>query len=193
MERCSVTGKGWLQTKAGKGHPYSHFIFITTGACSPVHTQGLHAHAAQRLRAHGEIHTLNKSKYTECRQRCLNISIRLPNAASATQNKRDVNYAPPPPPLALTFFFFGVSDRLIKDYNLSSSEGQRIGLAISNLIFFQVAAKLKFVLLRKMIPPSMQPRSSKFHVRMTMFTICLVTQASSSRFSGIRGKVDFIY
>ncbi|MXQ86294.1 hypothetical protein E5288_WYG003185 [Bos mutus] len=30
-----------------------------------------------------------------------------------------------------------VSDRLIKDYNLSSSEGQGIGLAISDLIFFQ--------------------------------------------------------
>ncbi|KAI4534051.1 hypothetical protein MG293_014911 [Ovis ammon polii] len=30
-----------------------------------------------------------------------------------------------------------VSDRLIKDYNLSSSEGQRIELAISDLIFFQ--------------------------------------------------------
>lgn len=51
------------------------------------------------------------------------------------------------PPFALHFFLFsflGVSDRLIKDYNLSSSEGQGIGLAISNLIFFQVAAKLKF-------------------------------------------------
>lgn len=90
--------------------------------------------------------------------------------------------SPHPHHLPCLFFFFGVSDRLIKDYNLSSSEGQRIGLAISNLIFFQVAAKLKFVLPSKMIPPSMQPCSSKFHVRMTMFMICPVTQASSSRF-----------
>lgn len=58
-----------------------------------------------------------------------------------------------PTPRPAFFFFFGVSDRLIKDYNLSSSEGQRIGLAISNLIFFQVAAKPKFVLPNKMIFP----------------------------------------
>ena len=49
-----------------------------------------------------------------------------------------------------------MSDRLIKDYNLSSSEGQRIELAISDLIFFQVTAKLECVHPHKIIPPTVQ-------------------------------------
>lgn len=68
----------------------------------------------------------------------------------------------PPIPHPAFFFFFGMSDRLIKDYNLSSSEGQRIGLAISSLIFFQVAAKLKFFLPNKMISPICTAQNSMF-------------------------------
>lgn len=145
VERCSVKEKGWLQTKARKGHPYSHFIFITMGKpVAKVHTPGLHEYTAQKLKACGEIYVLNRSKHRVLaamprhRDRGFRMQPQLPK----------INVIWTTSPLCPAFFslfsFFGVSDRLIKDYNLSSSEGQGIGLAISNLIFFQVAAKLKF-------------------------------------------------
>lgn len=150
--------KGRLQTEAQKGHPPSRSIFITTGKPGATgHAPGFHAHTARKLKCmYSRGNVCTKQQYTSSAG-SLDIAIGASgwNAASATPNKRDVDNAPPPPPLALSFFFFffGVSDRLIKDYNLSSSEGQRIGLAISNLIFFQVAAKLTFVLPNKMISP----------------------------------------
>lgn len=73
--------------------------------------------------------------------------------------------------------FFGVSDRLIKDYNLSFFRRPENGLAISNLIFFQVTAKLKFVLPPKIICQCVHleiPCSNK-----TVFMICPVTQSLS--------------
>ena len=72
------------------------------------------------------------------------------DAVPASQRKWDWNV---PPATGTLNFFFRVSDRLIKDYNLSSSEGQGIGLAISDLIFFQVTAKLQCVHPNKIISP----------------------------------------
>ena len=91
----------------------------------------------------------------------------LGNAVPATQHKCDMNISPPasPAPLPFFFFFFRVSDRLIKDYNLSSSEGQRIGLAISTLIFFQVTAKLQCVRPNKIISPICAAWNSRAWVR----------------------------
>lgn len=105
----------------------------------------------------------------------------LGNTVPATQYNCDMNISPPASPAPLPFFFFRVSDRLIKDYNLSSSEGQRIGLAISNLIFFQVAAELQCVVAQIKYLPRL--RSLKFPCASeTLLRICPVTQPSSFSF-----------
>lgn len=125
-----------------------------------MHTPGLNLHIARKVKSHGEIKILHRSKHSECQPHARLLRSGFLEAAQAIPNECDMNI---PPPLVLPFFFsfflsffffIGVSDRVIKDSNLSFPEGQRIGLAISNLIFVQVTAKLKFVLPNKIISPN---------------------------------------
>lgn len=82
-----------------------------------------------------------------------------------------------------------MSDGLIKDYNLSSSEGQRIGLAISNLIFFQVTAELKFVLPNKITCPHLH--SSRSHIPGRRVPDGPCNSTLLFQLSGIGGKGEF--
>lgn len=161
LERCSVKEEGWLQTKARKGRPCSYFIFITMGR--PVAQCILQASICT---LHGRWRLTGKLKYyTEVNIQSANHMPGYCDPDFWRQPKPSQMNATwtSPHPLSclfffsffLSFFFFiGVSDRVIKDYNLSFPEGQRIGLAISNLIFVQVTAKLKFVLPNKIISPN---------------------------------------
>lgn len=102
LERCSVKEKGWLQTKARKGHPRSHFIFITMG--QPVATaHTLHVHTALRVKTRWDYQTLSTSKHAACRGSSAPMSPSgIPSTAPTDRNRCDRNGPPTPhPPLCV--------------------------------------------------------------------------------------------
>lgn len=129
-----------------------------TAHTPPVHT-------ALRVKTRRDYQTLSTSKHAACRgEQRPDVAIRAPQHSPCHPKQMRQERSPNPTPHAplCVCMSVWVSDRLIKDYNLPSSEDQRIGLAISNLIFFQVTAKLKFVLPNKIMGPICTARDSRF-------------------------------